>query len=188
MAYINSKHSNIFRFIMKFTNTNQLIVIICVFLIPLVGCQSGSKNPNELPSPASLSEKDATTQSSLDIIQGIGVGSAVQPIVFSIEKERGTVTIDGWAVDSTSEDISGGVYVNIDGNDYPAIYGSERMDVMNAYKKPNYRYCGFRGIIPTSKIGPGVHKVSIKVLTKDQKEYYKIDPSKVVSIKIGISG
>ncbi len=80
--------------------------------------------------------------------------------------------VRGWAVDAKVRDSAGGVYVDIDGQLYPAYYGFPREDIAEQFHSPPFRYCGFQAGIPLLKIGRGPHKFSIKILTNDLKAYY----------------
>jgi hypothetical protein len=80
--------------------------------------------------------------------------------------------VRGWAVDARVREAAGGVYIDIDGQLYPAYYGFPREDIAEQFHSPTFRYCGFQAGIPLSKIGSGSHRFFIKILTKDLKAYY----------------
>ncbi len=83
--------------------------------------------------------------------------------------------VGGWALDAANESPAGGVYVDIDGELFPAFYGTDRRDVADSSGVPSYRFSGFERDILVSEIGAGAHELSIVVLTSDKKGYYRPD-------------
>ena len=105
------------------------------------------------------------------------------PIVIS--KEESFIDVTGWAVDDEAKDVAGGVYVDVDGELFPAFYGIDtenRKRVGDLFESPSYRYSGFERAIPLSEIGTGSHNLSIIVLTNDRKRYYR--PEHQVTLEI----
>jgi hypothetical protein len=88
----------------------------------------------------------------------------------------------GWALDTQARDVAGGVYLEIDGNLYPAYYGFPRDDVVKHFGASGYR-SGFQAGIPVSAIGKGSHTLALKVLTKDGKRFYAPPETFRVEIK-----
>jgi len=105
----------------------------------------------------------------IDNINNIKIEKQKKPVILKGAK---TVVIRGWAVDSEAKDEAGGVYIDIDGKFYPSLYGFNRADVAEAYHVSSYQYSGFEGDILVSEIGNGLHKLSLKILTKNKKSYY----------------
>jgi len=99
-----------------------------------------------------------------------------------ILKTDNTITIKGWAIDERAQNIAGGVYIDIDGKTFPALYGFSRPDIAGAFRRPSYNNCGFERTIPVSYIGSGIHKLSIKILTIDGISYY--NPEKEIVFEI----
>ncbi len=85
--------------------------------------------------------------------------------------------------DAEAEDTAGGVYVVIDGKPFPAFYGMSRKEVAERLGAPVYEYSGFERAIPISELGPGVHELSIIVVTHDEKRCYRPDREIVVEVK-----
>ncbi|MBF0318263.1 MAG: hypothetical protein HQL01_00455 [Nitrospirae bacterium] len=90
-----------------------------------------------------------------------------------IEDKHNIMRVEGWAVDNMEKDIAGGVYIKIDDMLFPALYGLYRPDVGNHLKSHAYVNSGYEAEIPVSLIDKGIHNLSIVVLTKDRKHYYK---------------
>jgi hypothetical protein len=87
--------------------------------------------------------------------------------------KRGYVKVTGWAVDKRSESAAGGVYVTVDGRPFPAFYGLGTNEVADRFGKPAYERAGFARSLPVSSIEPGRHELSVLVLTRDGKSYYR---------------
>lgn len=81
----------------------------------------------------------------------------------------------GWAVDSADADVAGGVYLVLDGQDYPVFYGLPRPDLAKANLLPNDRMinCGFQRLIPAKLLHSGRHTLGLKILTTDRQAVFK---------------
>ena len=99
-----------------------------------------------------------------------------------VASEEEMLEIRGWAIDADAENIAGGVYVDIDGQLYPTIYGKEREDIARYFDMPAYRYSGFQTSLLTSHLRKGEHELSIKILTHNQTAYYQ--PSQTIRVHI----
>ena len=76
----------------------------------------------------------------------------------------------GWAVDGLAKKEAGGVDIVMDGKIYKADYGSDRPDVSEALKFPATR-SGFSLAMPRDFLSRGSHRVSVRVITNDGKNY-----------------
>jgi hypothetical protein len=122
---------------------------------------------------AELKFVDKSTSYSIDSINDLIIEKQKQPIIFNSQND-GSVSVNGWAVDSNAGSVAGGVFLNIDGKiDIPAYYGTDRNDVADFFKNNHYRYSGFSGILDISSLTKGRHTLSIKVVTADKKGYYQ---------------
>jgi hypothetical protein len=88
-------------------------------------------------------------------------------------KEYKYIILNGWALDRKAEDVAHNVFINIDGKNYPVVYGTDRRDVAVNKGNHKYRYCGFQGAIETSKVRPGNHKLKVNVVSKDLQVIYE---------------
>ena len=135
--------------------------------------------PGSLPPLSDLSPVGSPTPSAM-AVTGPEIsqqdGTAVVP-------EGSFVKVGGWAVDANNKSVAGGVYVDIDGNLFPAFYGADRQDVADSSGVSSYRYSGFERAIPVSEIGVGTHELSAVVLTSDRKGYYRPDQKVTLEVR-----
>ncbi len=89
-----------------------------------------------------------------------------------VELSQDFLVLKGWAVDADSKKAAGGVYIDIDGYLFPAMYGHPRKDVAKHFDTPGYDYCGFEASFSLHNVPKGNHRVSLKIMTHDQKQYY----------------
>ena len=92
----------------------------------------------------------------------------------------GELKVTGWAVDQISQNAAGGVDVLVDQVAFPTIYGVDRGDVFNYFKRPEYRASGFSAAIPAEKIGGGQHTVALRVVSADRRCYYQTPGRSIV--------
>ncbi|MCX6631405.1 MAG: hypothetical protein NTW28_27650 [Candidatus Solibacter sp.] len=83
----------------------------------------------------------------------------------------GTLTGVGWAVDGANKAAAGGVDVAVDGRPHRAESGRERPDVGQHFNIRAYDSSGFIFYLPVAKLGPGVHKLTMRVVSHDGKTY-----------------
>jgi hypothetical protein len=141
---------------------------------------STSQAQGSLPPLSALSHVTSPTSSGIDGITGPGINQQDRSI--AVPEEASFIQLAGWAVDANSESPAGGVYVDVDGELFPAFYGNDRQDVADTFDVPSYRYSGFERAIPISEIGAGTHELSIIVLTNDKKGYYRSDQKVVLEV------
>jgi len=91
--------------------------------------------------------------------------------------------VTGWAVDAPRRAPAAGVDVVIDRTVFPTTYGTDRGDVAQFFKRPNYRDTGFVAIIPAGVVAIGEHWLSIRVLTSDARCYFESAGVKVTAIE-----
>lgn len=135
-----------------------------------------------LPPPLSeLSPVASPTPSSVTV-SGDGVSQEDQSVV--VPEETSFIQLTGWAVDASNESTAGGVYIDIDGELFPAFYGTRvGSEVVRDLGGRAYRYSGFERAIPASEIGAGSHELSIVVLTADRKGYYRPDQKVALEVE-----
>jgi hypothetical protein len=153
-------------------------------ILERLGYNVFSEPPEEvlLPPLAELSPVPSSTPSDIDTVNDQPVSSQQsQPVVVS--EEEPYIKVGGWAVDSEAKEVAGGVYLDVDGELFPAFYGTERRDVLRSYKNPAYLNSGFERYIPTSQLGPGEHELSIIVLTHDRKGYYRSEEELALDVE-----
>ena len=122
------------------------------------------------PLISSVELRDDVTDFSIDVLNDVVVCGEKEPLFLSFEEDM--VFVRGWAADRLAGDISGRVYIDIDGKVYSAYYGLERPDVAEAYNRLSYKYSGFEALISALQAGKGRHCLSIKILSKDGTYFY----------------
>src|SRR5262245_61653884 len=137
-----------------------------------------ARSATSLPSLSTLPVVTGQCLFALDNLNEHVISQETQPIVISQYQPH--VVVRGWAVDVGVKDLAGGVYVDIDGKLYPAYYGGDRKDVADHFQVQAYRRSGFQR--PVLDLNAGLHTLSIAVLTRDQKAYYK--PEQTVTFEI----
>jgi hypothetical protein len=100
-----------------------------------------------------------------------------------VGNDEDEINIYGWAVDPNSRKEAGGVFVNIDGMDIPAIYHRARRDIAEAHSNTAYASSGFYVSFPTSLIGKGKHSLSLKIVTNAKDGYYQSAPAITLEVK-----
>ena len=130
------------------------------------------KSPEIIPPDLIFSDEpvDDLTDFSIDVLNDIVVCGEKEPPFLTFKEDM--IFVRGWATDRLACDISGSVYIDIDGKAYPAYYGLDRPDVAEAYNRPSYKYSGFEALISALQAGKGKHCLSIKILSKDGKYFY----------------
>lgn len=135
-----------------------------------------------LPPPLSELSPVASPTPFSATVSGDGVSQEDQSVVVS--GETPFVQVTGWAVDAGNESTAGGVYIDINGDLFPAFYGTRvRPEVVPYLGGPAYEYSGFERAIPVSEIGAGSHELSIVVLTSDKQGYYRPDQKVALQIE-----
>ena len=167
-----------------------LVALVISFSLALTACEGDDEDTATAPpasetpkgaapaggaaAPSGLARVEGTTPYSIDTVGGQPVPKS-GPVVIKADATP-KIIVAGWAVDARAQAPAGGVMVNIDGTtDLPVTYGSERADVANVLKNPNYKMSGFGIALPASNLSKGRHTLSLKVLTADRKGYYETD-------------
>ncbi len=139
--------------------------------------------------PGGPSSKYAIPDSKLPVLDVPAEGTINQ---FDLDKQTGTITAAGWAVDPAAEDLVGGVFLEVDGVLYPTYYGMSRDDVAGILKSKGFhdfdrvRNCGYMRVFSPAQLGPNPHRLVIKVLTKDRTAFFK--PTDPITFNIGPRG
>lgn len=104
----------------------------------------------------------------------IGSGKIVQDkSTLDISLNNEPLVFYGWAVDRIAEDVSGGVYIILDGKKYKAEYGIERIDVARIYNNLSYQYSGFKLSLSADVFTKGKHTMHLRIMTKNRKAFYR---------------
>lgn len=142
---------------------------------------------NCLPPPfASLSAVEGPAPSRIETVAGKPVVEG-RPVV--VPKGSSSVRVTGWAVDEESGEPAGGVFVEVDGERFPAFYGRSRTAGVPKRERaalgvpPRYEFTGFELEVPKAKIQPGEHELSVIVVTADRKEHYRPGQGAVIEVR-----
>lgn len=100
----------------------------------------------------------------------------------NIGPTAGGYVFSGWAVDTAGGSAAGGVYLVLDGKEYPAYYGIERTDIAAAQHNDRMVSCGFQRLIPAKNLASGRHAVALRILSADRRAVY--EPSETFGFEI----
>jgi peptidoglycan/LPS O-acetylase OafA/YrhL len=90
--------------------------------------------------------------------------------------------VDGWAVDAPARLPALAIFVTVDGRtDVQATYGLARPDVAQGFKL-GFDGVGYQASIPSEDLGPGQHRLSLKIVSADGKRYYQSDSQVTVDV------
>lgn len=129
--------------------------------------------PEHAPPPLSgLPENSASTNYDIGAISGVRVGEGEDPVI--IPEGREILSITGWAIDSGADAPAEGVYLEIDGEAYPAFYGVVREGLARRFG-PEFREAGFARTIAGGEIAPGEHELSLLIVGGDGQSYYRTE-------------
>ena len=117
-----------------------------------------------------------------------GLRTAEQGRLISVPEGQPTVAVTGRAVDADGEGYAGGVYVEIDDQLFPAFYNRDEAGLLNKDGSPSRGRFRFERAIPVSKVGSGIHDLSIIVVTGDQRGYYRPDQKMILKVTQRESG
>ncbi len=99
----------------------------------------------------------------IDDLNRFRVGS----LKISSNEAHDAFIINGVAFDSQTNDLAGGVYLDLDGQIFEGTYGLDNPNVSDA----RYRPSAFRIELPFSYTGRGHTEFKVHVLSKDKKSY-----------------
>lgn len=122
--------------------------------------------------PAMLTRRSGTTPSSIEVIgQVIVADPHSEPV--NILQTTGGFTVTGWAIDAPANAAAGGVFILIDGQFAVATeYGFPRPEVATGYGNATYTKSGFGAAIDVERLSPGLHTISIAIVSQDRQSYY----------------
>lgn len=149
--------------------------------------------PPPLPSLSPVGPPaDSSDFSEIETVSGIGVDGDQPIVVTRARVERlsaagePSIRVSGWAVDAFSGGASGGVYIEVDGEPFPAFHGRSQADQRGGILTgAPLVFSGFERDIPLSEIGPGRHELSVVVVTSDRERYYEPNEEVVIDIRSG---
>src|SRR5215469_460857 len=102
------------------------------------------------------------------------IGNATAPLAGKTPQVRldAQLTLNGWTIDQDAKQPAGGVELVVDSvRTFPASYGIPRPDVAAYFKLSSYEPSGFSASIPTKGLGPGLHRLALRVLSPSHNCY-----------------
>jgi hypothetical protein len=79
--------------------------------------------------------------------------------------------------------VAGAVYIDIDGALTPAYYGIDRPDVAASHGDPQLARSGFSAVVDARALSPGLHRMSLKILTADLRGYHSPPQSVTLDVQ-----
>jgi hypothetical protein len=80
----------------------------------------------------------------------------------------GRVGVVGWAVDDTASAPAKTVFIDVDGVPFQeAVYGDDSPAAVAALGSDRYSRCGFDAILDTTRLTPGRHELTVRVVSAD---------------------
>ena len=126
------------------------------------------------PAFSTLARADARSTCVVEKINDTTVYGQPPPVV--IEPVSTVLSVSGWCVDDRAQGAAGGVYLELDGRLYPALYGLERPDLARGFGSEAYRFTGWDRFILLPKMKSRTHRLSVFALSADRKRYYEPRP------------
>lgn len=144
---------------------------------------AGTESRPRLPDVADLSKKESSTKAVIGSIDGVRTREGKKPV--PVSRAEVVVSVSGWAVDASAEEPAGFVYLEMDDTLYPAYYGLESNGLAGQLGVPAYDEARFEAKIPVLNAEPGVHELSLIVVTNDGSSYYEVPEAASVKVRGG---
>lgn len=88
--------------------------------------------------------------------------------------------LSGWAIDQATGLTAQGVDVVVDQESFESVYGGDRSDVSDYFRRNDYKASGFIAAIPRERFGKGQHTLALRVVASDGHCYYQTPNSSIV--------
>lgn len=87
------------------------------------------------------------------------------------------VAVVGWAVDDQASAPAKTVFIDVDGAPFQqAVYGDDSPLAVAAMGSTRYASCGFDAILDTTRLAPGPHQLTVRVVSADGRRLYAPGP------------
>jgi hypothetical protein len=175
---------------MRLSRTAERLLIAVLF-VTVIAIAIGLIMPKERPaarvSPAPISPSQALLQHmraekspTLFWIDFLAFGN--KSLAVGVRPAQPTIragvplAVSGWAVDKDAKKLASAVYLRVDdGPPVATTYRMARPDVARYFHEAVYANAGFRGLIPTNDLSPGVHVLYLVVVNVAKTAYYDVD-------------
>ena len=98
----------------------------------------------------------------------------------------GRVGVAGWAVDLVAGAPARTVFLYVDGQPFQqAVYGDDSAAAVTALGSNRYARCGFDAILDTTRLTPGLHELTVRVVSADGTRLY--GPGPPIAFESGVS-
>jgi hypothetical protein len=89
----------------------------------------------------------------------------------------GRVGVVGWAIDPDAAAPAKTVFIDVDGSAFQqAVYGDDSPAAVSALGSARYAQCGFDAILDTTRLTPGPHQLTVRVVSADGTRLYAPGP------------
>jgi hypothetical protein len=83
------------------------------------------------------------------------------------------VAVVGWAVDDQAAAPATTVFIDVDGQPFQqAVYGDDSPQAAAALSNARFAHCGFDAILDTTRLAPGPHLLTVRVVSADGRRLY----------------
>lgn len=90
----------------------------------------------------------------------------------------GRVAVVGWAVDPGAPAPARTVFIDIDGVPFQeAVYGDDSPAAVSALGSERFARCGFDAILDTTRLSPGQHQLTVRVVSADGTRLFAPGPA-----------
>jgi hypothetical protein len=87
------------------------------------------------------------------------------------------VAVVGWGIDDRAGSPAKTVFIDIDGAPFQqAVYGDDSPQAVAALGSAGYAKCGFDVILDTTRLAPGPHVLTVRVVSADGRRLYAPGP------------
>ena len=87
------------------------------------------------------------------------------------------IAVVGWAIDDQAAAPARTVFIDVDGAAFEqAVYGDDSPQAVAVLGSPSYDRCGFDAILDTTRLSPGAHQLTVRVVSADGTRLYAPGP------------
>jgi len=96
------------------------------------------------------------------------------------------IAVIGWAVDELAASPATTVFIDVDGQPFQeAVYGNDSPLAVSGLGSTRYSRCGFDAILDSTKLTPGSHQLTVRVVSADGRRLYA--PGPPLAFQVGVS-
>lgn len=96
------------------------------------------------------------------------------------------IAVLGWAIDAPAASPAKTVFVDVDGMPFQqAVYGDDSPQAVSVLGSERYGRCGFDAILDSTRLTPGAHLLTVRVVSADGRRLY--GPGLPIQFQVGAS-